>query len=65
MSITDNMLLKTYGDQKGFMLRRKPARALAEKLIQQLQISAPSTQIAVKKLSGGNVQKVLLGAKST
>lgn len=61
MSITDNMLLKTYGDQKGFMLRRKPARALAEKLIQQLQISAPSTQIAVKKLSGGNVQKVLLG----
>ena len=32
MSITDNMLLKTYGDQKGFILRRKPARALAEKL---------------------------------
>ena len=61
MSITDNMLLKTYGDQKGFILRRKPARALAEKLVEKLQISTPSINIAVQKLSGGNVQKVLLG----
>ena len=61
MSITDNMLLKTYGDQQGPFLRRKPAKALAEKLIQRLQISTPSASIAVKKLSGGNVQKVLLG----
>ena len=61
MSITDNMLLKTYGDQKGFILRRKPARALAEKLVEKLKISTPSINIAVQKLSGGNVQKVLLG----
>ncbi len=61
MNLTDNMLLKTYRDQKGFLLSRKPARALAKRLIERLQISTPGVHIPVKKLSGGNVQKVLLG----
>lgn len=61
MNLTDNMLLKTYRDQKGMILSRKPARALAKRLIEKLKISTPGVNIAVKKLSGGNVQKVLLG----
>ncbi len=61
MSLTDNMLLKTYRDQKGAFLRRQPARAQARRLVEALQISTPSIQTAVRKLSGGNVQKVLLG----
>lgn len=61
MSIADNMMLKTYADQKGFFLRRKGSRELARKLVNKLEISTPSIFTPVKKLSGGNVQKVLLG----
>ncbi len=61
MSMTDNMLLKTYSDQKGFFLRRRPARERAERLVKRLDISTPSVSTPVQKLSGGNVQKVLLG----
>jgi len=61
MSITDNMLLKSYRDGAGPLLRRAPARAMAESLIQKLSISTPGTETPVRLLSGGNVQKVLLG----
>ena len=61
MSMTDNMLLKTYSNQKGFFLRRRGARDLARSLVERLEISTPSIQTPVQKLSGGNVQKVLLG----
>lgn len=61
MSIADNMMLKTYADQKGFFLKRKGSRELARKLVNKLEISTPSIFTPVKKLSGGNVQKVLLG----
>lgn len=61
MSITDNLLLKTYGEQRGPLLRRRPSREKAEELVKRLQISTPNVGIAVQKLSGGNVQKVLLG----
>ena len=61
MGMADNMLLKTYADQKGFFLRRKGARELSRLLIKRLDISTPSIFTPVQKLSGGNVQKVLLG----
>ena len=61
LSMYDNLMLKNYRDQKGFFLRRKDAKALARKMIDQLEISTPSINTAVRKLSGGNVQKVLLG----
>lgn len=61
MGMADNMLLKTYADQKGFFLRRKSARELSRRLIKRLDISTPSIFTPVQKLSGGNVQKVLLG----
>ncbi len=49
-----NFLLKPFVD-------RKTARKNAEALIEKLQIVTPSTETPVRKLSGGNVQKVLVG----
>lgn len=61
MGMTDNMLLKSYHNSKGPFIDRKPARKFAEELIRKLEISAPGTETPVRLLSGGNVQKVLLG----
>ena len=60
-SITDNMMLKTYNDKKGLFVDRKTARKQAEELIEKLKIVTPSTETPVRRLSGGNVQKVLVG----
>ncbi len=61
MGMTDNMLLKSYQKGKGPFISRKPAKELAERLIEKLDISTPGTETPVRLLSGGNVQKVLLG----
>ena len=61
MDMTDNMMLKTYRDHKGPMVDRKTPRALAEKLIDELEIVTPGVNCPVRRLSGGNVQKVLVG----
>ncbi len=61
MSITDNMMLKTYNDNKGLFVDRKSARKNAKELIEKLNIVTPSTETPVRRLSGGNVQKVLVG----
>lgn len=60
-SITDNMMLKTYAEGKGPFVDRKSARARANALIEKLEIVTPSSETPVRKLSGGNVQKVLVG----
>ena len=61
LSITDNMILKKYADTKGPFVDRKTGRADAEEVIRQLEVVTPSTETPVRRLSGGNVQKVLLG----
>ncbi len=61
MGIVDNMLLKTYQDAKGPFVEKKTARAMAEAITEKLQISAASMDAPVSRMSGGNVQKVLLG----
>lgn len=61
MGMTDNMLLKSYQKGNGAFVNRKPAKELAEKLIKKLGIITPGTETPVRLLSGGNVQKVLLG----
>ena len=61
MSITDNMLLKNYSDAKGPFVNRKQGRADAEEVIRELEVVTPSAETPVRRLSGGNVQKVLLG----
>lgn len=61
MSITDNMMLKTYAESKGFFVDRNAARKRAQALVEKLEIVTPSTETPVRRLSGGNVQKVLVG----
>ena len=63
LSITDNMLLKNY-KENGFwnpLVDRKRGRREASSVIQDLGVVTPSTETPVRLLSGGNVQKVLLG----
>lgn len=61
MDMVDNMMLKTYKGGKGPVADRKTPRALAERLISELEIVTPGVSTPVRKLSGGNVQKVLVG----
>lgn len=61
MGMVDNMLLKSYSDGKSPFVNKKPARELANRLVESLEISTPSITTPVSRLSGGNVQKVLLG----
>ncbi len=44
-----------------FFANRKEPKELAEKIVDQLQVSTPSVNTPVSRLSGGNVQKVLVG----
>ena len=61
MGMVDNMLLKSYSEAKGPFVDRKPAREMAERLIGELGIVTPGVDTPVRMMSGGNVQKVLLG----
>jgi simple sugar transport system ATP-binding protein len=61
MSVSDNILLKSYGNRAGVFVDRAEGRVQAEKIVKRYDISTPSVQHIVRKLSGGNIQKVLLG----
>ncbi len=61
MGMVDNMILKEYQNQKGLFIEKKTARNLAHKLIKKLDIKTPGVHHPVRQLSGGNIQKVLLG----
>ncbi|MBE6742436.1 MAG: ABC transporter ATP-binding protein [Ruminococcaceae bacterium] len=61
MDITDNMMLRSYKSGKGEFLDRKKPKKLAEDIIEELEVSTPGTSTPVRRLSGGNVQKVLVG----
>ncbi len=61
MDITDNMMLRSYKSGKTEFLDRKKPKKLAEEIIEELEVVTPSTSTPVRRLSGGNVQKVLVG----
>ncbi len=61
MDMVDNLILKSYQNQKGLLVDRSPARAMAEMLVKKLDIVTPGINHPVRQLSGGNIQKVLLG----
>lgn len=61
MDITDNIILKEYRNSKGLLIDRKPAEKKAKEIVKKLDIQTPGIHHPVKKLSGGNIQKVLLG----
>ena len=61
MGITDNMMLRSYKGGKGVFLQRKDPKELADKIIKELEVVTPGVDTPVRKLSGGNIQKVLVG----
>ncbi|KDR93930.1 nucleoside ABC transporter ATP-binding protein [Peptoclostridium litorale DSM 5388] len=61
MDMVDNILLKEYHRQKGFFVKRKSVGEKARQMIERLSISTPGISHPVRLLSGGNIQKVLLG----
>ncbi len=61
MDITDNMMLRSYRKGKGMFLERKAPQDLAQQIIDDLEVVTPGTTTPVRRLSGGNVQKVLVG----
>ena len=61
MDLTGNMMLRSYKEGKGIFTDRKKPRELAEKIVDRLEVVTPSVDTPVRNLSGGNVQKVLVG----
>lgn len=61
MDIIDNMMLRSYKKGKSAFLDRKNPKDLAEKIIKSLEVVTPNASTPVRRLSGGNVQKVLVG----
>ncbi|MBQ7986174.1 MAG: ABC transporter ATP-binding protein [Clostridia bacterium] len=61
MDIVDNMMLRSYRKGKSVFLERKAPKDLAEEIIKRLDVVTPSASTPVRRLSGGNVQKILVG----
>ena len=61
MDMTDNVMLRHYYKGKGPFVDRKTSRHMARGLIKRLDINTPGVSTPIRRLSGGNVQKVLLG----
>ncbi len=61
MDLTDNMMLRSFRKGKSFFTDRKKPRQLAEKVVKDLDVVTPGVTTPVRRLSGGNVQKVLVG----
>ena len=61
MDLTDNVMLRSYRQGNSFMTDRKTPKAQAEEIVGDLEVVTPSVDTPIGRLSGGNVQKVLVG----
>lgn len=61
MDLSDNMMLRSFRRGRGLFTDRKSPHKLAERVVQELDVNTPSIETPVRRLSGGNVQKVLVG----
>ncbi len=61
MNIPDNMMLRSYREGGSMLTNRAKPLKLAEKVVEELEVITPNLDTPVRKLSGGNVQKVLVG----
>lgn len=61
MGMTGNMMLRSYKRGRGFFSERKQPRTLAERIMRELDVVTPGVEWPVGRMSGGNVQKVLVG----
>jgi len=61
MGIVDNILLRRYQKGKGPFVKRTRPKEISESIVRELEVVTPDLKTPVRRLSGGNVQKVLLG----
>lgn len=61
MDITDNMMLRSFRRGPSPFTNRRYPKKLAEDVVNHLGVSTPGITTPVRRLSGGNVQKVLVG----
>ena len=61
MDLTDNMMLRSFRHGRSPFTDRKPSKKLAENVVENLEVVTPGITTPVRRLSGGNVQKVLVG----
>ncbi len=61
MDLTDNMMLRSFRKGKSWFTNRKDPKKLAEQVVKELEVNTPGVSTPVRRLSGGNVQKVLVG----
>ena len=61
MDLADNMMLRSFRRGHSFLTDRKAPHELAETVVKELEVVTPSISTPVRRLSGGNVQKVLVG----
>ena len=60
MGVSDNVILRNYNETKGLFIDKRNAEEKAREIIKRYEISTPGIHNAVRMLSGGNIQKVLL-----
>ncbi|MCD8036790.1 MAG: ABC transporter ATP-binding protein [Clostridiales bacterium] len=61
MDLADNVMLRSYREGKSSFVNRKDPRKKTEEIVDELKVVTPSISTPIRKLSGGNVQKVLVG----
>jgi len=61
MDLVDNVMLRSYKKGKSIFTDRKTPKELAEKIVKELEVITPSLSTPIRRLSGGNVQKMLVG----
>ena len=61
MGMTSNMMLRSWRNGRSIFFNKKSPEALANKVWQNLEVVTPSTEFPVRRMSGGNIQKVLVG----
>lgn len=61
MDLTDNMMLRSFRNGRSMFADRKTPRKLAETVVEDLEVVTPGISTPIRRLSGGNVQKVLVG----
>lgn len=65
LSVAENLALKSYRQNKGIFLNKKQIRDNADFLIEQFDIATPNRDTPSRKLSGGNLQKLILARETS
>ena len=61
MDIIDNMMLRSFRKGRSIFVNRKKPQHLAEEIVDELEVVTPNLKTPVRNLSGGNIQKLLVG----